>query len=114
MPKFSKRQTGTRNTKGVARKSKRLGGAKMPWGFAVPLRKTRGVNSVSGSAVKKSRPDPSLAPQTQGYPRNKPYAWPVEPDLVGHTLPPPLSGYTSAVAAANNAAVNHAYQRAGY
>lgn len=111
--RISRKQTGTPNTKGVAKRGK---ARKIipPWGSPVPKRTRKTASSVSGSAVKQAHSDASLAPQTKGYPHNQPWAWPVEPDLVNHTLPPPLSGYTDEVAAANNAAVNHAYERAGY
>lgn len=94
-----------------------------PWGSIFPQKSvghTNGIgqsrrsgrNTVSGSSVRKPMPDPSL--RGMQYPANKPYAWPVVPDVAqplenGHT-----SGLTSDVIDANNSAVNNAYKRGGY
>lgn len=108
-----KSQLGTVNKKDITRKGGKARRILPPWGRAIPFR-NRSTSRVSGSSTRASRPDSSLAPQTKGYPRNKPSQWPVEPDFVNHTLAPPQSGYTSTVAAANNTAVENAYKRAGY
>lgn len=113
MPKRNK-QTGTPSSGNYSGKRGRsIGKVKAPWatylGFKGPLKK-----GVSGSATRQSHPAKSEAPQTQGYPRNQPDQWPVEPDFDNYTLPPPLSGLTDDAIDINNATVENAYTRAGY
>lgn len=123
MAKFSKSQTGSKNKKPIGAALKRAGNILPPWGKNVPQKsvgRTNGigqskrtkVNVVAGSATRAPHLDSSLLGMR--YPKNDPLQWPVEPDLTGYTLPPPVSGYTSEVATANNTAVNNAFKRAGY
>lgn len=115
MAKLNKKQLGGVNRKDITRKGKKATKTKNPWGGPnIPQRSSPGANTVQGSSRRSPTSDPSLAPQTKGYPANQPSQWPIEPDYVTHTKPPPLSGLTSAVAAKHNAAVEHAYTRAGY
>lgn len=114
MPKMRKSQLGTPSSGNYSGKRGRsIGNVKAPWatylGFKGPLKKP-----IGASVTKQARPSKSESPQTQGYPRNQPDQWPVEPDFAGHTLPPPLSGLTDAAIAINNATVEQAYTRAGY
>lgn len=107
------RQTGTPNPKNYSRGSGKITKTRMPWGTPGVAARAKGMlGKVSGSSRRQSRP----APEERGmqYPKNQPSQWPVMPDYVNHTLAPPSSGYTSNVAAKNNAAVEHAYTRAGY
>jgi len=115
MPKLTRKQTGTKNKKSfTGRLAKKYKRTLNPWGGPnIPMRFRRN-SKPSGSSTREPRPDPALAPQTRGYPVNQPSQWPVEPDHANYTVPPPLSGYTSDVADAHNAAVEHAYERAGY
>lgn len=106
-------RTGTPNTKGVAKKSS-ASRILNPWGKPIPMRIRSAWSAVSGSDAKKAHPSPELAPQTKGYPRNKPGKWPVEPDYVNHTPAPDPYGLTNGIRADLNATVEHAYTRAGY
>ena len=119
----SKKQLGAKNTKSIGAALKKFGKTVNPWGPNVPqtsVGRTNGIgqsarsriNTTSGSATKKPRPDPSL--RTMDYPKNDPLMWPVEPDLTGHTLPPSQSGITSAVIANVNSSIENAYHRDGY
>lgn len=114
MTKLTRKQTGSPGKTDYSRKGKRASRIINPWGRPIPARISSAWGRVSGSSRRQSTPSPELAPQTKGYPRNKPSEWPVVTDVVGHTKAPPTSGYTSAVAAANNAAVEHAFTRAKY
>lgn len=113
MPRLNRKQTGTVNKKDYTGKARKISKLIMPWGRPIP-KSQRSTGRVSGSSTRQSHSDPSLAPQTRGYPRNKPSQWPVEPDFVNHTLAPPLSGVNQSVSDVHNASVENAYKRAGY
>jgi hypothetical protein len=114
MTKLSKSQTGTPSSGNFSgAKGRRKFTARMPWGKASSAR-IKSQGKPSGSSTRKSKSAPELAPQTKGYPANQPSQWPVIPDYAGHTRTPSLSGVNSTTAATHNAAVEHAYTRAGY
>lgn len=114
MPKLTRKQTGSKNKKDITRKGKKMKRTLNPWGGPNKPAKFNGSGTVQGSSTRKSNPSPQLSPQTKGYPGNQPSQWPIEPDYVNHTLPPPLSGMDQDYADTHNAAVNHAFTRAGY
>lgn len=113
MARLRKSQLGGINKKNfTGKRAKKSRVTLNPWGGPnLPWRKSK-TSKPSGSSRKPATPDP----QERGmqYEANKPYQWPVEPDLDNHTLPPSLSGLNSTTIASNNAAVEHAYTRAGY
>lgn len=113
MARPRKSQIGGKNKRSITRKAKRYAGTLNPWGGPNIPKKTRSKGkSTGGSTVRQSKPSPQL--KGMSYPANQPSQWPVEPDFVNHTLPPPLSGLTPDVAVSHNASVEHAYKRAGY
>jgi hypothetical protein len=97
---------------------KRVGARKFatvkPWGKLLGVTFRSGGGSSGGSSRRPSKPDASLAPQTKGYPKNKPSQWPVEPDVTTGALPPSTSGLNSTSAANHNIEVERAFTRAGY
>ena len=112
---YTKKQTGSRNTKGVAR----VGGNRRtvnPWGNNVPKATGRRANAV-GQTVARSkglrnpsrRPTPDASLWSIDYPKNDPAAWPIEGGKRG-----PTSAMTQHKADVHNAAVEQAYTRAGY
>lgn len=113
---FTAKQTGA---------SSRFGGAAganvrrvlNPWGNMVPAAKGRRANAV-GATIAKSRasrrsavamPKADASRWSMDYPKNDPLQWPIQAGKRGSP-----SGMTQHKADVNNAAVNHAYQRAGY
>lgn len=113
MARLRKSQLGGKNKKDITRKAKRSSRLLNPWGGPnVPKKARSKGRTTAGSSARKPAPSPQL--KGVNYPANKPGQWVYEPDFESHKLPPPLSGYTPEVAASHNAAVERAYQRAGY
>lgn len=112
--RVTKKQLGSKGRTDYGRMGNGGSVIKNPWGGPnLPWRIKRS-SKVEGTDRNPQFPDASESPQTVGYPANQPSQWPVEPDLVGHTLPPPLSGNTAATRSRHNASVEHAFTRAGY
>jgi hypothetical protein len=108
--KNTKKQTGTPSSGNyTGKKAKKATKTKNPWGGPnIPL-KFKSNGGVSGSSRRLAKPAPELS--GMNYPANSPVDWPVEPDFVGHTVPPSTP---AAVITANNTAVERAYTRAKY
>lgn len=112
MPKLTKKQTGSKNRKNITGRLAGKIGKKIlnPWGGPNVPKRYGPKGRPAGSSTRMPRPDPQLT--GMDYPANDPGTWPIEPDFDNHTLPPrpvPNSYIT-----AHNAAVEKAYNRAGY
>jgi hypothetical protein len=104
-----KSQLGSRSTFGSSRTSVRSVTA--PWGSPIPKRGGSRGSRPRGSSTAKPTPDPSL--WSMRYKPNDPLAWPLENPQERSDLNV-VSGHTQAKVDFNNAAVNHAFERAGY
>jgi hypothetical protein len=94
-----------------------------PWGPIIPNRLIGKVNGIGqsirgrlnltrGSATRKPVPDASL--KGMKYPANNPTQWPIQNPPGTYTKQQDPYGITPTVITNVNAAINHAYKRAGY